>query len=284
MRPRFRLRVENTEVSLRRMAPSAARLTAVLLLAGACAAGRCVADTAERVIQYDGDRLTVRLNAVPLSDVINELGRQAGAEIQGGLRSPHDVSAEFEKVPLPEALHRLLGEQNFALVYGEGGRLRTVKLLGGPLGPPAPAVAAAPQAPPTTVPVKSYDTAGALINAIVAHPPVPIDGRLADALGTQSATVQQIVEASLHNDDASIRSEGVRRILALIEAEPDLRGSVLGTVKGMDDGDLAGMLKSASPGHAEEIAVHIATQSHVSELRVKASGILQQLRAPKAGG
>jgi len=35
-------------------------------------------------------------------------------------------------VPLVEALHRLLGDQNFVVKYGKGGRPRAIKLLGGP--------------------------------------------------------------------------------------------------------------------------------------------------------
>src|SRR4029077_18548760 len=87
---------------------------------------------AERVLHYEGDRLTVHLTGPPVTDVLDDLGRQAGAEIRGQVRDPREVSAEFEGLPLAEALHRLLGDQNFALVYGNEGRLKSVRLLGGP--------------------------------------------------------------------------------------------------------------------------------------------------------
>src|SRR5207253_10748018 len=74
--------------------------------------------------------LTVRLSGVQNSDILAELARQSGAEIRGQVREPREVTADFESVPLPEALARLLGEQNFALVYGKGGRLKAVRLLG----------------------------------------------------------------------------------------------------------------------------------------------------------
>ena len=44
--------------------------------------------------------------------------------------APYDVSAEFESVPVAEGLYRLLGNQNFALIYGEDGNLKAVQLLG----------------------------------------------------------------------------------------------------------------------------------------------------------
>src|ERR1051326_1203772 len=104
---------------------------AALVLALAIAWARLpIATAGERVIQYANDALTVRLAKAPLADVLDEVARQTGAEVHGELRAPHEVTAEFDTVPLPEALHRLLGDQNFALVYGTGGRLRVVKLLG----------------------------------------------------------------------------------------------------------------------------------------------------------
>src|SRR5437667_5629079 len=139
------------------------RVAIALVSAVACAAA---AD--ERVIQYADDALTVRLAKTPLSEVLDEVARQSGAEVHGALRAPREVTAEFDAVPLPEALHRLLGDQNFALVYGTGGRLRVVKLLGTQTGTSgATPVAAAP--PPSTA-----ASAADLAQLIARHAPVPI--------------------------------------------------------------------------------------------------------------
>src|SRR5205809_4410602 len=86
------------------------------------------------LIHYSNDALTVRLSGVQNSDILAELARQSGAEIRGQVREPREVTADFESVPLPEALARLLGEQDSALVYGEVGRLKAVRLLGGDQG------------------------------------------------------------------------------------------------------------------------------------------------------
>src|SRR3989442_13575338 len=51
----------------------------------------------------------------------------------GGVRKPRDVSQDVDRVPLVDALVRLLGEQNFTLRYGPEGKLRTIDLLGEPL-------------------------------------------------------------------------------------------------------------------------------------------------------
>src|SRR5205823_3568503 len=76
------------------------------------------------------------------------IGRRGGAEIVGEVRKPRDVTRQFERVPLVDALVRLLGEQNFTLRYGSEGRLRTISLLGEPLAAQTtPADASTPDKP-----------------------------------------------------------------------------------------------------------------------------------------
>jgi len=102
------------------------------------------------VVAYDAGRLTVHAERVPLADVVREIGRQSGAEIVGEVRKPRDVSRQFDRVPLVDALVRLLGEQNFTLRYGSEGKLRTISLLGEPLAAAAqttPADASTPDKP-----------------------------------------------------------------------------------------------------------------------------------------
>src|SRR5438093_8155088 len=106
---------------------------------------RAADDAPVPLIAYSNDALTVRLSGVQNSDILQELARQSGAEIRGDVREAREVTADFQSVPLPEALARLLGEQDFALVYGKGGRLKAVRLLGG-------SRAGAPSSPTTTVP------------------------------------------------------------------------------------------------------------------------------------
>ena len=114
-----------------------AAAAAVVLVLGGLLGARARGAAAERLIRYEKDALTVRLTNVPVAEVLDELRRQTGAEVRGQPCTPGAVSAEFEAVSLGDALHRLLGEQNFALVFGDGGRLKTVRLLGGPDGPAA---------------------------------------------------------------------------------------------------------------------------------------------------
>src|SRR5206468_1553830 len=81
---------------------------------------------------YSTDVLSIQVANAPLTAVLEEIAHQSGAAIRGEA-SVRGVSASFEDVPLPDALVRLLGEQNFTLRYDSDGKLRTIDLLGEPL-------------------------------------------------------------------------------------------------------------------------------------------------------
>ena len=103
-------------------------VAAMVLSAGPLAAGEPMC-----VVAYDADRVTVHAERVPLANVVREIGRQSGAEILGQVRKPRDLSLDFDRVPLVDALARLLREQNFTVRYGPEGKLRAIDLLGEPL-------------------------------------------------------------------------------------------------------------------------------------------------------
>jgi len=104
----------------------------LLVAAMALSAGPLAAGEPMCVVAYDADRVTVHAERVPLANVVREIGRQSGAEILGQVRKPRDVSLDFERVPLVDALARLLREQNFTVRYGPEGKLRAIDLLGEP--------------------------------------------------------------------------------------------------------------------------------------------------------
>src|SRR5215475_12009479 len=72
-----------------------------------------------KTIVLTGDKLTVKVNAVPLDDVLQAVVAPSNGEIRGSVKQPHD------------GLARLLGDQNFVLTFREDGTLRAVTLLGG---------------------------------------------------------------------------------------------------------------------------------------------------------
>ena len=228
----------------------------------------------DRIVRYENDRLTVRLAKAPVGEVLDEIGRVSGAEIRGQANA-REVSAEFESVPLPDALHRLLGNQNFTLKYRDKDRPVAIELLGGPTGAPPTVTPAGARPSTTTLPQAPHQR---LQEALARHPALPVTGPLAAALGTNAATLDQLVNATLHHEDPGVRDEALRTTLNAVESDPALRGDLIATVNTIDDATLGSSLRSIAGDRAEEIAALVATQARGSELRVKASSVLQQLR------
>jgi hypothetical protein len=249
------------------------RLAAAVLAAAALypTPALAAAEGSSPIVTYRSDRLSVRLEKVPLEDVLAELGRVSGAEIRGAPREPRDLTAKFDDVPLPEALHRLLGDQNFMLKYGEADRLRTIELFGGPQEP-RNASSTSPAAGPVG---GASPAAGSTMPQNLA---IAISGRLAEALGGNTATFRQLFDATMQQQDAELRNEALQASLAAFEAEPDLRSSVLRVLGGVDDAALGQALRGFAGTSAEEIANQVATQAQAGELRSRALNVLQRLR------
>ena len=235
---------------------------------------RAAEDAPAPLIRYSKDALTVRLSGVPNSEILEELARQSGAEIRGQVREPREVTADFESVPLPEALTRLLGEQTFALVYGKGGRLKAVRLLGG-----SQTVAEASASPAGAPAAPGAPSLSSLAELIDRYPPVPVTGQLADALGAQSATLRQLLDLSLHHGDSAVRAEAVRTGIAALEAQPELRTAVIHELSNSDNAFLSDLLRTSASGQAEDVATQVLRDAIMPEIRVKASSVLQRLRA-----
>lgn len=249
-----------------------AAVAAATLLAGAVWAGQ-----QHPLVTYSNDQLSVRLERVPLAEVLAELARTSSAEVRGEPREPRDITVQFDALPLHEALQRLLGSQSFVLRYDDGDRLQTIELLGGPQAPPS--LAALALSPGAT----SQSPAGGGVAQTLAmlefHPPVSVGGRLAEVVGDHTTTMRQLLDVAANQDDPSVRTEALRVWLNVFESEPDLYENVAAALPAMDDAALGQMLRGLAASRADEIALHIATRARHGDLRAKASTVLQWLRA-----
>src|SRR5213083_2105641 len=234
---------------------------------------RAADDAPVPLIAYSNDALTVRLSGVQNSDILAELARQSGAEIRGQVREPREVTADFESVPLPEALARLLGEQNFALVYGKGGRLKAVRLLGGGSQPSTQVAGSPPSSAPSGPGWPPFP--GSLSALIDRHPPVPVAGALADAIGSPSATLRQLIDLSLHHEDPAVRAEALRTGIGTLDGDAELRSAVISELETADSAFLTSLLRSAASERSEDIATQVLRDSRFPEIRLKASSVLQ---------
>ncbi|MFN8545355.1 MAG: hypothetical protein U0807_14260 [Candidatus Binatia bacterium] len=266
------------------------RLPRRLLVAFACAL--LVTTTAVRaeqpptpVVEFTDGRLTVSADGAPFRTVLDAVARATGAEIRGQVNDA-PLHLRFEKLPLRDGLDRLLGAHNFALTYTEAGRLRAIDLLGGPLAPPAPtgpSVAAEASAPvdphpwPPTDEVKQQ--AEALMRYINSDDPMPVSGRLAQALGTRRASFKQIIGTGLRQDDPRVRAQATRVSWNHLRATPDSRKAFVSVMNSFDDPVLARGIRNLGGDHADELMRAIVRYEAGSDLHTKATSVLRELRS-----
>ena len=251
------------------VAPPAALLGVFFVLVATAARGWSA--TAERAkVLYGNDRLSVHAERVPLHDVLEAFAKASGAEICGSPRESRDVTIEMKDVPLSEALRRLLGDQNFTLSYGEAGRLRALELVAPSQPGDVPAA------------VDAWGLPAAAFAAFERHVRVPLDDRLATALGTQTATLAQLFTTGLRHHDPDVRAAAIGTWLRTFEEDRELRANVLHLVGSMDDMAVMRVLRGVAGRRADELLARIAGQAQDSDLRTKASSLLEQLRAAPA--
>ena len=82
------------------------------------------------LLEFQDSALTARIAAASLQNVLDEISRLSGARIVWlGQRDERQVSVDFTALPFIEALQRLLGPNNFLLMYAsiaEGAKLTEI--------------------------------------------------------------------------------------------------------------------------------------------------------------
>jgi Putative zinc-finger len=228
-------------------------------------------------VRYRDDLLSVHVTAMSADVLVAEIGRQSGATIRGR-PVDREVSAEFDDVPLPEALHRLLGGQNFWLAYDDRRRLRTVELLGGPEGSLDEVASSVRPAPPRP-PVPTPEAAAILLDGA---PPIALAGPLAREFRTPTVSLRQLIDVALHHGDETVRAEAARTTLAAVEADPSL-AALLDGLAGMDETALARLVRRLAGDRAEEALTEVAAGAHRGDVRSKATTVLERLRSGGQG-
>jgi hypothetical protein len=256
--------------TLKRMRCRRRHARRALLLAIALGAARIARGTeatgGDRLVEYQNDRLSVRLEHAPLHEVLQELSRQTGATVRGEATGADEATIEFHDVPLNEGLQRLLGNQNFTLVYDAYGNLRTVRLFGGPQE-----VIAAP----------GEGTAAGLVALFRNHAPVSVSGRLAKVVGGPTATFQRLGRTAVDDDDQAVRAEALGAIVTAVEADPELKDGVVSIITAMDDLAIASSARVYAGNRATDLLSAIAARTAVPAARVRAKKALRVLTGAK---
>lgn len=205
-------------------------------------------------LHYADGRLSVRLESVPLDDVLERLAAATGAVISGNVTDARAVSAQFDAVPLEQALSQLLGSENYSLRFGAQGQLSSVTLSGPPGVPTVP------------VPLR---TPTFLRTARVTGP-------LRDALGADDVQLTRLFAAAATHADPAIRRDATRVLVDAIERDATFRTVVVS----MDDAAFAAVLRTHGGDKAPQLAGDIMVAARSYELRAKAARVMAQLRQP----
>lgn len=235
-------------------------------------------------VEYRDDRLKVRAEDVTVGEVLDAVAAATGAELQGRPADDRRVSLDGDALPLDDALHRLLGAQNFTLRYGRDGRPKTIVLLGGPQAPPPPSdrptaagVAVGPAAP----------TGGAfplaLSRAIQRARPIEVPEPLVEALGGDRATMPQLLDLATTDDDGVVRAQATQAVLGALERQSRLRRSFLRTLHDLDDASLQGIVAGDTGARFVGVIEHLAAHSREAGLQKKAALVLERLHSAPPG-
>jgi hypothetical protein len=230
-------------------------------------------------VRYRDDKLTLRVEKMQVADVLKEVGRKSGAEIKGEVREAREIDAEFDDVPVREALERLLGEQNFTLTYGEDGRLKMVELLGGPEAPLDPKKAEAAQTASNDA--EEYDARwlGVWRTFNRGRDPIPVDGKLAEVTGKDELNWDYLVNMAYgYDDDPEVRSDAVRAGLKALDQDAEFRAQVIEKTGTMSDAELADFARTICKHRASDFVKRIARLAERPEIKTRATGVLRELR------
>jgi hypothetical protein len=230
---------------------------------------------AEPPVRWEHERVTARFTATPVGDAVQAVAAATGGELRGTVLASHEVTIELDAVPLDEALHRLVGAQNFTVRYGEGGRVKTIVLQGGEGAPPPRS-----EAPPAAgVAVETKPTFPIVLSRMFKrHRPLKLNDQLADRFGQEKASMPQLLELATADDDGITRALASQAVLSALEREGRYRRSFLRSLHDLDPEELSAIATGPSGERLQELLEFLSAHSREPTLQKKAGVVLDQLQ------
>ena len=273
--------------SARRSIPKSAAVSAgvggalVVVAATVLSAGSLAAGEPTCVVAYGDGRLTVHAKGAPLTAVVREIGQHSDAEIVGEVRKPRDVTQDFDRVPLVDALVRLLREQNFTLRYSPEGKLRTIDLLGEPLAAAAQATPADASNPDKPASARRHRHHGVRSS----RETLPDGQVLVTVAGTETGRATNLRDASKGSPEDPARLGGLSQQGATAQEQwpvPDeldrkLRRSFLDLLAQMDEGTLAQYFTTPEGQKAQALLEDFAASHPSGHANQRANDVLDRV-------
>jgi hypothetical protein len=208
-------------------------------------------------VHYRNGTLSVRIERVPLDDVLAAVARETGMTIEGEPLDRRDVSERFDTLPLDQALRRLLERQNFVLRYDADGTPARLELLGGPMAPRKPA------------PRQDMD----VLRALLAAPSVTVPEPAATALGGTRLSLARALDG-LRHDNPVVRTQVAELFARSLESD----ASLLAAVNEMDIERLAQFVRNQARQYAADVAAKLYHAARDPRLRARLSRVIATLQ------
>jgi hypothetical protein len=234
-------------------------------------------DPGAPTVKFEQDRLTVRVDAMPLKEVLDRVAKATGATIRGSVPD-RTVTVSVTAAPLSEGLETILGSHSFILKYGSGGAPRAVELLGAgepvALVPAAtPGVAAVPGVAATPGPLEAEEAQAKILQRTVR-----VSGDLAAAVGSEQPAIGRLLHAVVREPDAGVRAAARDALIAALSGDPEAEAAYLSTLTPVENEVLANMLqKSSAEDGAAAWMAYLAARAPSEALRAKAAAVLALL-------
>lgn len=219
------------------------------------------------VIEYADGNLTLDVTKVPVGLLLQQITNELGAELRGSAAEEREVSAHFENVPLDKALARVLGSENFILIYGRDGEPVELSMLGGPMTPPAP-VPGIPGAAAEAAPSRAGLTASAALYSMIArHPPVEVSPALAAKMGRTTVRLPQLLRTVSRENDQAVRAEAMGVFMQAVETDQ----GIIKSMSELDDEGFITFIRRRAGRRGTELALYMAAQAKNPGVRTKAA-------------
>jgi len=223
-------------------------------------------------VTYKDDKVTAKLQAAPAAEVVAAIAKASGAEVHGDVRNARELSMDIDAEPVKQALERILGDQNFDLVYGTDGKLQRIELRG------TRQAAVAKAAGTKKTPEELEAQKAAIYRLFDNREPLAMEGRAKSYTGKDRVGWDYMVNTAYGAPDSRVRREAVRQALKAFENDPDLRDGVLAASRSLSDEEFAAWVRATCYNRAEDLVRNIARETDLPELRDRARGVLKLLR------
>lgn len=235
---------------------------------------------AAQTVTWANDTLSLRVDKMPVADLLQQITKQTGAELKGRPVTDREISLQFDGLSLEESLHRILGSQNFTLRFAANGSPSVIELLGGPEAPvqqakdTSPAMGITPNPDRPALPPRL-----GFPRTFPSRRQLDLPEVLQKVVGSKSATFDQTFDIATLHKEALTRAMASQVVLSQIERDRRVRRSVLSAMAKLDDATLENFRGTVEGERVHDLLEFLSVHAREPSLQHKATIALDRFQA-----